>query len=169
MQSKLCFLQLFTVLSLLARLKMQLPLIWKEGGVWSTPVLTPVSRVRTNARGWAGLPEEPVLDLHTADLCTPLQCVARVTLEHRGVTSFPTVAAPAPILWDPRVIAGCCGGHWDKNIEEKVGLPCRQPDIEAPSVSPSLTSPRPSQSHCRDLCHLPTVSSTVATVPPSPS
>lgn len=107
-------------------------------------MLGPEGRVRTDACGWAGLPEEPVLNLHTADLCAPLQCIARVTLEHRRVTSFPAVAAPAPVLWDPRVIAGRCCGHWDKNTEEKVGLPCCQPDIEAPSVSPSLTSPRPS-------------------------
>lgn len=60
----------------------------------------------TDARGRTGLPEESVLDLHTADLCAPLQRIARVTLEHCGVSSFPTVATPAPVLWDPRVVAG---------------------------------------------------------------
>ena len=68
----------------------------------------------------AGLPEESVLDLHAADLRASLQRVAGVTLEHRGVAGFPTVAAAAPILGDPRVVAGCCCGHWEKKTEEKV-------------------------------------------------
>ena len=65
----------------------------------------------TNARGWAGLPEESVLDLHAADLRASLQSVAWVALEHGGITSFPAVATPTPILWNSGVIAGGCSGH----------------------------------------------------------
>lgn len=111
-------------------------------------MLGPEGRARavllcTDACWRAGLPEESVLDLHAADLCAALQGVARVTLEHRGVTSFPTVTTPAPVLWDPRVIAGRGCGYWDKKTEEEVGLPRCQPH-EAPSAPPSLTSPCPS-------------------------
>lgn len=65
----------------------------------------------TDARGWAGLPEEPVLDLHAADLCASLQSIAWVALEHRAIASFPAVTTPTPILRDSGVIAGGCGGH----------------------------------------------------------
>lgn len=108
----------------------------------------------TNACWRAGLPEESVFNLHTADLGASLQCIARITLEHRGVTGFPAVAAPAPILWDPRVIAGCCCGHWDKKTRRR----------EAASVSSSqlpahnLHRP-PSLEHCHDHCHFLVLSS----------
>lgn len=99
--------------------------------------------LRTDARRRAGLPEEPVLDPHTADLGAALQGVARVTLEHRGVASLPAVTAPAPILRHPWVIAGRRCGHWDKKTEEEVGLPRCQLHSEAPSASLSLTPPGP--------------------------
>lgn len=100
--------------------------------------------LRTDAGRRAGLPEEPVLDLHAADLRASLQRVAGVTLEHRGVAGFPTVATPAPILGDPWVIAGCCCGHWEKKVEEKAGLPRCLPESEAPSSPCSPTPPFPS-------------------------
>lgn len=99
--------------------------------------------LRTDAGRRAGLPEESVLDLHAADLRASLQRVTGVTLEHRGVAGFPAVATPAPILGDPRVIAGCCCGHWEKKTEEKAGLPRCLPESEAPSSPRSLTPPFP--------------------------
>lgn len=160
------FLQLLAVLILLGRLKTQLPFMWAVGGAWGMPVVGPEGRVPlqllcTDARWWAGLPEESVLNPHTADLRAPLQGIARVTLEHRGVASFPTVTTPAAILWDPRVIARCGCGHWDKKIEEEVGLPAacwtrRLPCITLPDITSATAVTSVTSHQCHQLwqqCH----------------
>lgn len=143
------------------------------GRIWSTQEVggegrVPLKLLCTCARWRAGLPEESVLDLHTADLGASLQRVARVTLEHCGVTGFPTVATPAPVLRDPRVIAGCCCGHWDKKTEEEVRLPRCLPDNETLGSSPPCHCHFCHQCNCLDHQHLPPVSSAAAMVPLSP-
>lgn len=134
--------------------------------VWNTRVPGRQGRVRTDARRGAGLPEEPVLDLHTADLRAPLEGIARVALEHRGVSGFPAVAAPAPVLGDPGVVAGCCCRHWDERTEEYVGRPevcqttglpalpppcshrlCRRPPV-LPAEAVVPLCPHPHSCHC---------------------
>lgn len=52
------------------------------------------------------LPEKSVLDLHASDFGLSLQRVSWITLEDDGVTGLFAVAAPAPVLGNPRVIAG---------------------------------------------------------------
>lgn len=57
------------------------------------------------------LPEESVLNLHTSDLGLPLQSISWVTLEDDGVSCLLAVTAPAPVLGNPRVIAGGGSGN----------------------------------------------------------
>lgn len=121
---------------------------------------------RTCAGGRVGLPEEPVLHLHTGDLGRPLQGIAGVALEGDGVPGLFAVPAPAPVLGDPGVVAGRGRGNCRElkaHLNIDVDLPADlQHRLSRGSVLPhpsSLSIPTSSPPHkkCLSLCseHLP--------------
>lgn len=59
----------------------------------------------TYARGRVGLPEEPVVQLHTGGLSLPLELVSGVTLEADGVPRLSAVPVAGAVLRHARVIA----------------------------------------------------------------